>query len=125
MRKVLFIIVVFYLMVASCHRSMSVVKEEMTKVVDSTETSDINWNDSFIVIYRQPVNGYKVKAIAKLASSDVDIISADLTFTKDGKSFTLHTQCFGDTVYSKGRLDYNWENPEIFKKFCSKKMYRL
>ena len=120
MRKVLFIIVVFYLMVASCHRSMSVVKEEMTKVVDSTETSDINWNDSFIVIYRQPVNGYKVKAIAKLASSDVDIISADLTFTKDGKSFTLHTQCFGDTVYSKGRLDYNWENPEIFKRFCSK-----
>ena len=73
-------------------------------------------NESFTVVYRQPVNGYKVKAVAKLSPSDVDIISADLTFTKDGKSFTLHTQCFGDTVFSKGRLDYHEENPEIFRR---------
>ena len=78
-------------------------------------------NDSiFTVIYRQPVNGYKVKAIAKLASSDVDVIAADLIFTKNGKSFLLHTQCLGDTVFSKGRLDYHEENPEIFRRLRGK-----
>ena len=76
--------------------------------------------DSFIVVYRQPVNGYKVKAIAKLAESDVDIISADLYFMKNGKSFTLHTQCLGDTLFCKGRMDYKFENPELFKKYRSK-----
>ena len=116
MRKLLFITALFYLLVASCHRSKSVAKEEMTKTVDSAQMSDVNWNDSFIVVYRQPVNGYMVKAIAKLASSDVPIISANLIFEKDGKSFTLHTQCFGDTVYSKGRLDYDEENTEIFRR---------
>lgn len=116
MRKILFITAVLYMLVASCHRSKSVAKEEMTKTVDSAQMSDVNWNDSFIVVYRQPVNGYMVKAIAKLASSDVPIISANLIFEKDGKSFILHTQCFGDTVYSKGRLDYDEENTKIFRR---------
>ena len=76
--------------------------------------------DSFIVTYRQFVNGYKVKAIAKFAVSDVDIISADLTFTKSEQSFTLHTQCFGDTIFCKGRMDYKFENPKLFRKYKNK-----
>ena len=76
--------------------------------------------DSILVVYRQPVNGYKVKAIAKLAVSDVDIISADLTFTKGGQSFKLHTQCIGDTAFCKGRLDFQFENPKLFKKYKNK-----
>lgn len=76
--------------------------------------------DSFIVAYRQFVNGYKVKAIAKFAESDVDIISADLTFTKGAHSFRLHTQCFGDIIFCKGRMDYNFENPKLFRKYMNK-----
>lgn len=76
--------------------------------------------DSFIVTYRQFVNGYKVKAIAKFAVSDVDIISADLTFTKGAHSFRLHTQCFGDTAFCKGRIDYKFENPKLFRKYKNK-----
>ena len=119
MRRILLLTAVFYLSVASCHRPKSGA-EEMMKTADSVQTSDANRSDSFIVVYRQPVNGYMVKAAAKLVSSDVPIISADLIFTKDGKSFTLHTQCFGDTLYSKGRLDYDGENQELFKKHCKK-----
>ena len=117
MKKILFITTFFYLLVASCHSSKSVAKEEeMIKTVDSAQMSDVNWNDSFIVAYRQPVNGYKVKVVAKLASSDVPIISADLIFEMDGKSFTLHTQCLGDTLFSKGRLGYHDENPGIIRR---------
>ena len=76
--------------------------------------------DSFTIVYRQPVNGYKVTAVAKLAESDVDIISADLTFTKGGKPFTLHTQCFGDTLFCNGRIDFQSENPELFRKYRGK-----
>lgn len=77
--------------------------------------------DSFVVVYRQLVNGYRVKAVAKLADSDVcEIISADFTFSKDGKSFKLHSHCFGDTVFCKGRLDYEYENPELFRKYRNK-----
>ena len=76
--------------------------------------------DSFVVVYRQPVNGYKVKAVAKFAVSDVDIISADLTFTKGEQSFILHTQCFGDTAFCNGRFDYEIENPKIFRKYKNK-----
>lgn len=76
--------------------------------------------DSFVVVYRQPVNGYKVKAVAKFAVSDVDIISADLTFTQGEQSFILHTQCFGDTAFCNGRVDYEIENPKIFRKYKNK-----
>jgi hypothetical protein len=82
--------------------------------------------DSFIVAYRQPVNGYKVKAVARIVPSDVDILSAvdilsgDLTFTKGRQSFTLHTQCFGDTAFCNGRVDYEIENPKIFRKYKNK-----
>ena len=76
--------------------------------------------DSFIVSYRQLVYGYRVKAVVKLAVSDVDIISADLIFTKGAQSFRLHTQCFGDTAFCKGRIDYKFENPKLFRKYKNK-----
>ena len=41
MRKILFITALFYLLVASCHRSKSVAKEEMIKTIDSAQMSDI------------------------------------------------------------------------------------
>lgn len=90
------------------------VKEEMSS--KETEMPDTIAKDSFTVIYRQPVNGYRIKVVARLSPSDDDAISADLSFTKNGKSFTLHTQCFGDTVYSKGRLFYYEENTEILRR---------
>lgn len=58
-----------------------------------------------------------VKAIAKLSESDVDVISAGLTFNKNGQSFTLHTQCFGDTLFCKGKMDWRFENSKLFKKY--------
>jgi hypothetical protein len=76
--------------------------------------------DSFIVAYRQLANGYRVKAVAKFAVSDVDIISADLTFTKGAQSFRFHTLCFGDTAFCKGRIDYKFENPKLFRKYKNK-----
>ncbi len=81
-----------------------------------------NIDHSFTVNYRQHVNGYKVRAVAQLMSSDFEIIAADLIFTKNGKSFALHTQCFGDTAFCKGRLDTKWENPRLFKKYVNKKI---
>ena len=42
----------------SCHRTKVVAEGEKEVAVDSTETS-VNENDSFIVVYRQPINGYK------------------------------------------------------------------
>ena len=50
------------MIVMGCNRSQSNVTEVRNDlVVDSTEA--INENDSFTVVYRQPVNGYKVKAV--------------------------------------------------------------
>ena len=73
--------------------------------------------DSFIIKYKKPVNGYQVKAIAKLAVSDVDIVAADLVFSKNGNVFRLHTQCLCDTIFSKGRLDFKSENPTLFNHY--------
>ena len=114
MKKIIPIIAIVLLAMTSCHRSKIVTEREKDVAIDSTD--NVNWSDSFTVVYRQLVNGYQVKAVVKPAPSDDDIISANLSFTKNGKSFTLHTQCFGDTVYSKGRLDYHKENPEIFRR---------
>lgn len=100
--------------------------ESITTASESIKSIDDSVNmmstDSFTVVYRQPVKGYKVRAVTKLATSDVDIISADLTFTKGNQSFTLHSQCLGDTLFCKGRLDFQFENPELFKKYRNKKV---
>lgn len=117
------IVILIFGWIADCQNT-NYKKKNRYNVADKDEKYDNiidkKSEDCFTVQYRQRVNGYKVKAIAKLAPSDVDIISADLTFTKNGKSFTLHTQCFGDTVYSKGRQDYNGENSTILKQLRSK-----
>lgn len=80
-------------------------------------------DDSIVIMYRRPVNGYRVKAIAKLTMSDFNIVAADLVFSKDNNSFKLHTQCFGDTLFCKGRLDFNNENAIIFNKYKGKEIY--
>ena len=77
--------------------------------------------DSFTVVYRQPICGYKVKAIVKLEESDMfEVMNADLTFTKGGKSFTLHSTCFGDTTFCKGRLDFDKENIQLCNRYRNK-----
>ena len=127
MKMKLLIPIVIVILFGGCNtncQNSNYKKENKHNVADKDEKydniTDEKREDCFTVIYRQPINGYNVKAVARLAPSDVDIISADLTFTKDGKSFTLHTQCLGDTVFSKGRLDYNGENPTIFNRLLSK-----
>ena len=102
-------------------KTKSRTKELKIAAIDSAESN--NWDDSFTVIYRQRVNGYKVKTVARKTVSDVDIISADIVFAKYGESFTLHTSCFGDTLFSKGRLDYAFENPKIFRKYKNRTIY--
>ena len=100
-------------------KSFTTASESIKPIDDSVNVMS---TDSFTVVYRQPVKGYKVRAVAKLATSDVDIISVDLTFTKGDQSFILHSQCLGDTLFCKGRLDFQFENPELFKKYRNKKV---
>ena len=71
--------------------------------------------DSFTVIYRQPVNGYKVSAVVKQDKSDM--LSADLIFTKNAKTFTLYTQSFGDTLFNRGWEGVLGENDELMQKY--------
>ena len=126
MKKIIPIIVILLLVMMSCHRTKSEPNKQYVNRVEADEydddSSDIV-NDSFVVVYNQPVNGYRVMAVAKLAQSDVDIISANLTFTKDGQSFKLHTKCFGDSIFCKGRLDYDFENPDLFRKYHNTTIY--
>lgn len=74
--------------------------------------------DSFIVDYRQVVNGYKVKAVVKMSSYDTNC--ADITFAKNGKSFTLSTTSFGDSLFNKGGWDMDGTNEDIMKKYSNK-----
>lgn len=114
MKKIIALAVLFLLVIAycQCHK----IGGDKENLLD--EYSDII-NDSFIVRYNQPVNGYNVQAIVKLDFDDFwEILCADLTFTKDGKSFTLHTRCFGDSAYSKGKAVYN--NSDVLRKYKNK-----
>lgn len=77
-------------------------------------------NDSFTVVYRQLVKGYKVTAKLKPCNYDWFVSSADITFTKEGESFTLHTECFGDTMFCKGRYDFDQLNSNIFRQYRNK-----
>ena len=102
---------------ASCHRAKVLTEGEKDVPVDSTETS-VNENDSFIVVYRQPVNGYKVKAVVRMSHYDTN--SADIQFVKNGKSFTLSTTSFGDSLFNKGGLGMDGTNEDIIKKYHNK-----
>jgi len=126
MRKVLYIITIALLVVACGKRQKAVAdrQEQDTVMQDTVSDEEVDsysiGNDSFTVVYRQPVKGYKVAAILKPSNYDYFVSSADITFTKEGKSFTLHTECFGDTVFCKGRYDNDHENSKIFRKYRNK-----
>lgn len=77
-----------------------------------------NKTDSFIVAYRQPINGYKVKAVVKMEHYEIN--SADITFTKKGKAFTLSTTSFGDSLFNKGGWGMDGTNEGIIKKYHNK-----
>lgn len=99
MRKIFPIIAIILLAMTSCHRSGSSYAE-----------------DCFTIEYRQPVNGYQVKAVVNMED---DILGANLTFMKDGKSFSLHTSSFGDTLYNKGQWGLLGENEALIKKYLN------
>ena len=130
MKKIIpiFIILIIVMTFYASRRPMSEVQDTTEQevvadeIVSIDEENDLDslWNDSFNVVYKQPVNGYMVKAVAKFLVSDFDVISADLTFAKDGHSFELHTSCFGDTMFCKGRMDFKDENPKLFRKYRNK-----
>ena len=118
MKKIIPILAIVFLTMVCCHRSKSVPDNKYSKRVEVDEFdddfSDI-LNDSFVVVYDQPINGYRVKAVVKLCFDDFwDVLCADLTFTKHGKSFTLHTRCFGDSAFSKGKLVF--DNGKVLRK---------
>jgi len=99
MKKIIPIIAIILLTMVSCHRSEN----------NSTE-------DCFTIEYRQPVNGYQVKAEVNMED---DVLGANLTFMKDGISFSLHTTSFGDTLYNKGQWGLLGENEELMKKYLN------
>ncbi len=89
---------------------------------DETEVLNlgVKSTDYSIVNYRQRVNGYQVKAVLRWKDwGDFYEIPADLIFTKDDKTFTLQTECFGDTAYSKGRLNER-DNLRLIKEHRNK-----
>ena len=127
LEKILVVVIGVALLIACGQRReiasdrQDAVKEEMSS--KETEMPDTIAKDSFTVIYRQPVKGYQVRAVLKPCDYKYDsfVTTADISFTKEGKSFYLHTECFGDTMFCKGRLDF--ENIKLFKKYCNKTVY--
>ena len=116
MKKIIPIIAIALLTMASCHRSKGVPEGTDSTSVNYTDSrKPYNPNDSFIVNYRQEINGYKVKAVVYL--DEDNLLPAKLTFTKDGKSFTLQTTSIGDSLYNKGQLGIFGENKELMKKY--------
>ena len=118
MKKILPIIIIALLAMASCHRAKVLTEGEKDVAVDTAEAS-INENDSFFVVYRQPVRDYKVKAVVRY-SNTFDWNSASISFTKDGKSFTLSTTSFGDSLFNKGGWGMDGTNEGIVKKYHNK-----
>ncbi len=95
-------------------------EEEQTEYDDNEVAWDVKTTDFLTVVYRQPVNGYHVEALVKWNDlGDFYVLPADLIFTKDDKTFTLQTECFGDTAYSKGRLN-DRENLRLIKEHRNK-----
>ena len=119
MKKIIPILAVL-LMMAGCRHTKDVPKENKSVTVDIAEAS-INDNDSFFVVYRQPVRGYKVKAVVRY-SNTFDWNSASISFTKDGKSFTLSTTSFGDSLFNKGGWGMEGTNEGSVKKYHNKRV---
>lgn len=83
------------------------------------QDNDIS-QDSFAVEYRQKIFGYKVKAILKPSYEDNLVLSANIYFTKNNRTFMLHSKSFGDTVFCNGRQDPKEKNLKILKKYNHK-----
>ena len=115
MKKIIPIIVLLLLvMFVFSGKKCSTNKENLGKEeisVNAEDEYDYICKDSFTVVYRQPVNGYKVKAVVKMDSYEINY--ANITFEKNGKSFTLKTSSFGDTLYNKGGWGLLGENQDI------------
>ena len=118
MKKIIPIFIIMLLTMVSCHRSKGVYKSTKNTQCDTVVVDDyVSWNDSFIVVYRQPVNGYKVKAVVRMS---YDINYADITFVKNGKSFTLSTTSFGDSLFNKGGWGMDGDNYDKMMKYRNK-----
>ena len=115
MKKVFLTIVVFLLMLASCQHSGKVSGQGNLSADSVDVVAD---SDSFTVVYRQPVNGYRVKAVVRMVYYEVNY--ADITFEKNGESFTLHTTSFGDSTFNKGGWGMDGTNYELMKKYKGK-----
>lgn len=73
------------------------------------------FTDSITVVYRQKVHGYSVKAVLKINDgAESTVLSADIYFSKNKHLFCLHSTCFGDTLFCKGRLETD-NNFKIYK----------
>ena len=83
------------------------------------QDNDIS-QDSFAVEYRQKIFGYKVKAILKPSYEDNLVLSANIYFTKNNRTFMLHSKSFGDTIFCNGRQDPKEKNLKILKKYNHK-----
>ena len=109
MKKLLIPIMSLLLLVA-CNNG------KVSKVEAEKDLQDSIGCDSFTVVYREPVNGYKVSAKVRMAHDEINY--ADISFSKNGKTFSLHTTSYGDTVFNKGGWGMDdGEDAEIMKKY--------
>jgi len=77
MRRILPIILCVFLMIACSLQQKPTSIKQNAENSDSTIKEEKNLSeDSFTVVYRQPVNGYKVKAVARLDTCWFVFISA-------------------------------------------------
>lgn len=100
--------------------SDSIITEESDSIIEKNDSIIIEEEktstDSFTVVYRQPVNGFHAKAVIK--ADKYNINQADITFTKNGKSFTLHTTSFADSTFNHGGWGMDdGRNSNIMKKY--------
>ena len=105
--------------------------EQPFKVIADLRAASLNLsgNDSFNVFYRKPINGYTVKAVVKQGAYPFN--SADITFIKNKKQFTLHSLSFGDTLYNKvfpvtyknnDKVMQQYRNKSFYSEYCENRM---
>lgn len=78
-------------------------------------------DNSFNVFYLQHINGYSVEAVVKQGVYPVN--SADITFIKNGKKFTLHSFSYGDTLYNKVYPISDGNNDEVMQRYRKQSFY--
>ena len=110
MKKLFYIIMATFLIAACGHQKSSVEAEK--------DLQDSIGCDSFTVVYRKPVNGYKVSAV--LRPVEYSVLTADITFSKGENSFTLHTQSYGDTIFNKGWFGELGDNDDLLTLYGNK-----